>query len=157
MRQVPLVTSIQLHYTQIMVNFCSPAERPHCRVILPVRHLQAVRNNITLKVTVCITTSKGKIASVTFHSVVSCRHLSHGRSQHVSRRLQQRSRFYRNFPNSQKPWANWACANSVFQALFFFTHIQDRGEWRSGSHLTSGLILYFLFLHHADGPPACGS
>ena len=34
MHQVPLVTCILLCYTKITVNFCSPAERPHCRVIL---------------------------------------------------------------------------------------------------------------------------
>ena len=27
-------------------------------------------------------------------------------------------RFYGNFQNSQKSWGNWACANSVYQALF---------------------------------------
>ena len=37
MRQVPLVTCILLRYTKITVNFCLPAERPHCIVItLPV-------------------------------------------------------------------------------------------------------------------------
>ena len=27
-------------------------------------------------------------------------------------------RFYGNFQNSQRSWGNWACANSVYQALF---------------------------------------
>ena len=42
MCEVPLVTCILLRYTKIMVNFCSPAERPHCKVILPVRHVLVV-------------------------------------------------------------------------------------------------------------------
>ena len=42
MCQVPLVTCILLSYTKIMANFCLSAERPHCRVILPVRHIRAI-------------------------------------------------------------------------------------------------------------------
>ena len=48
MHQVPLVTCILLHYTKINGNFYLPAERPHCRVILPVRHLQAVLKSETV-------------------------------------------------------------------------------------------------------------
>ena len=48
MRQVPLVTCILLGYTKIMVNFCLPAERPHCRVILPVRHIWMVLKSETI-------------------------------------------------------------------------------------------------------------
>ena len=47
MHQVPLVTYILLRYSKITVNFCLPAERPHCIVILPVEHIRAV-------LTVCI-------------------------------------------------------------------------------------------------------
>ena len=39
---VPLVTCILLRYTKSMVNFCLPAERPHCIVTLPVGHIRAV-------------------------------------------------------------------------------------------------------------------
>ena len=39
MRQVPCIL---LRYTKITVNFCLPAERPHCMVILPVGHILAV-------------------------------------------------------------------------------------------------------------------
>ena len=53
MRQVPLVTCILFHYTKITVNFCLPAERPHCMVILPVGHIRAVLKSKTI-VTVCI-------------------------------------------------------------------------------------------------------
>ena len=35
----------------------------------------------------------------------------------------------RKFPNSQKPWGNWACTNSVYQALFFSAHaLQPENE-----------------------------
>ena len=57
MRQVPLVTCILLRYTKITVNFCLPAKRPHCIVILPVGHIRAVlkfKTNIALPVTICI-------------------------------------------------------------------------------------------------------
>ena len=51
MDHVPYVTCILFHCTKIMVSFSLLAERPHCWVILPVRHIQAgdfeVRNNIT--------------------------------------------------------------------------------------------------------------
>ena len=42
--------------------------------------------------------------------------LSNGRSQHVSCILT--GRFFGNCQNSQKSWGNWACGNSVYQALF---------------------------------------
>ena len=48
MRQVPLVTCMLLHYTKITVNFCLPAERPHCLVILPVEHIRAVLKSKTI-------------------------------------------------------------------------------------------------------------
>ena len=48
MRQVPLVTCILLRYTKINGNFCLPAERPHCRTILPVRHLRPVLKSETI-------------------------------------------------------------------------------------------------------------
>ena len=60
-------------------KFCLPAERPHCRIILPVRHLRAVLKSetiiIALTLTVCLLRSrqsvnfKGKIASVMCHSI----------------------------------------------------------------------------------------
>ena len=46
-----------LHTTPLMVNFCSPAERSHCIVILPHEtHMGdfEVRNNIALMATVLI-------------------------------------------------------------------------------------------------------
>ena len=46
--QVPLVTCILLHYTKINGNFCLSAERPHCRIILPVRHLRAFLKSETI-------------------------------------------------------------------------------------------------------------
>ena len=48
MRQVPLVTCILLRYTKINGNFCLPAERPQCKIILPVRHLWAVFKSETI-------------------------------------------------------------------------------------------------------------
>ena len=103
MCQVSLVTCILLYYTKIAVNFCSPPERPHCMVILPLRLIQAVFRSKTIStVTVCIASFKtiGKLqreglrqsraASFTWneelstfvvplsssaHSVISCRHL----------------------------------------------------------------------------------
>ena len=48
MCQVPLVTCILLHYTKIMVNFCLPADRPHCMVILPIGHVRAVLKSKTI-------------------------------------------------------------------------------------------------------------
>ena len=48
MHQVPLVTCILLHYTKITVNFCLPPERPHCTVILAVRHIRAVLKSKTI-------------------------------------------------------------------------------------------------------------
>jgi len=45
MRQVPLVTCILLRDTR---SLCLPAERPHCRIILPVRCLQAVSKSETI-------------------------------------------------------------------------------------------------------------
>ena len=47
MHQVPLVTCILLRYTKITVNFCLPAERPHCMVILPVGHIRVVLKSKT--------------------------------------------------------------------------------------------------------------
>ena len=43
--QVPLVIYILLRYT---VNFCLPAKRPHCRVVLPVRHIWVVLRSETI-------------------------------------------------------------------------------------------------------------
>ena len=40
MCQVPVVTCILLRYTKITTNFCLPAERPHCRAMFLVRHIQ---------------------------------------------------------------------------------------------------------------------
>ena len=54
MCKVPLVTCLLL---KLMEIFCLPAERLHCKVILPVRHLQVVLKSetiITLTATVCI-------------------------------------------------------------------------------------------------------
>ena len=48
MRQVPLVTCILLRYTKITVNFCLPAERPHCIVTLPVGHIRVVLKSKTI-------------------------------------------------------------------------------------------------------------
>ena len=42
MCQVLFVTCILLRYTKITVNFCLPAESPHCMVIFSVGHIQAV-------------------------------------------------------------------------------------------------------------------
>ena len=39
---------ILLRYTKINGNFCLPAERPHCKIILPVRHLRAVFKSETI-------------------------------------------------------------------------------------------------------------
>ena len=65
--------------TPLHENFCLPPERPHCRIILPVRHLWAVLKSetiiIALTLTVCLLHSrqsvnfKGKIASVMCHSI----------------------------------------------------------------------------------------
>ena len=48
MHQVPLVTCILLRYTKTNGNFCLPAERPQCKIILPVRHLWAVFKSETI-------------------------------------------------------------------------------------------------------------
>ena len=48
MRQVHLVTCILLHYTKVNGQFCLPAERPHCMVILPLRHIQAIFKSKTI-------------------------------------------------------------------------------------------------------------
>ena len=48
MCQVPMVTCILLRYTKITVNFCLPAERPHCIVTLPVGHIRAVLKSKTI-------------------------------------------------------------------------------------------------------------
>ena len=50
MHQVPLVTCILLRYTKVNGNFCLPAERPHCRIILPMRHLRAVLKSETISI-----------------------------------------------------------------------------------------------------------
>ena len=50
-----LVTCILFCYTKINGNFCLPAERPHCRIILPVRHFRAVLKSEN---SVCITLYK---------------------------------------------------------------------------------------------------
>ena len=52
------VTYKLLRYTEITVNFCLSAERPHCTVLLPMGHIRAVLKSktiiIALPVTVCI-------------------------------------------------------------------------------------------------------
>ena len=48
MCQVPLVTCILLRYSKITINFCSPAERLHFMVILPVGHIRAVLKSNTI-------------------------------------------------------------------------------------------------------------
>ena len=48
MRQIPLVICILLRYTKITVNFCLPAERLHCLVILPVGYIWAVLKSKTI-------------------------------------------------------------------------------------------------------------
>ena len=58
MCKVPLVTYLIL---KLMETFCLPAERLHCKVILPVRHLRAVLKSetiIALTATVCIASFK---------------------------------------------------------------------------------------------------
>ena len=50
--------------------------------------------------------------------VVSDRHLSYGSSRHTLAEVSVTDLILRKFPNSQKSWGNWACANSVYQALF---------------------------------------
>jgi len=54
MCQVHLVTCVLLHRTKFTVNFCLPAERPHCKVILCEIHTGGIEviNNIRLLVTV---------------------------------------------------------------------------------------------------------
>ena len=42
MHQVSLVTCILLRNAKLTVNFCSPDERSHCMVILPVGHTQVL-------------------------------------------------------------------------------------------------------------------
>ena len=41
-------TTVLLRYTKINGNFCLPAERPHCKIILPVRNLRAVFKSETI-------------------------------------------------------------------------------------------------------------
>ena len=48
MHQIPLVTCILLYQTKITENFCLPAERPHFRVTLLVRHLPVVFKSETI-------------------------------------------------------------------------------------------------------------
>ena len=48
MHQVSLVTCIPLRYSKIHKNFYLSAERPHCRILLPVRHLQVVLKSQTI-------------------------------------------------------------------------------------------------------------
>ena len=48
MRRVPLITCILLRDTKITVNFCLPAERPHCIVILLLRPIRAVLKSQTI-------------------------------------------------------------------------------------------------------------
>ena len=58
MCKVPLVTCLLL---KLMEIFCLPAERLHCKVILPVRHLRVVLKSetiITLTATVCMLCSR---------------------------------------------------------------------------------------------------
>ena len=130
-----------------MVNFCLPAERPLYTSCGTHTGGFEVKNNIALTVMVLIASFKvigelhrerlhhshaaafswnvwphGQLLQVNswvpsslprhrLHSVFSGRHLLYRRSRHALRRLVK-------FPNSQKSWENWACKNSVYQALF---------------------------------------
>ena len=70
-RQVSMVTCILLRYTKI--NFCLPAGRPHCRIILPARHLRAVLKSKTISLGryrfVEDDLQRDEFASVTCHSI----------------------------------------------------------------------------------------
>ena len=48
MLQVPLVTCILLRYTKVNGNFCLPAERPQCKIILHMTHLRAILKSKTI-------------------------------------------------------------------------------------------------------------
>ena len=167
MRQVSLV----LHTTPLHLNygqFCLPAERPHCMIILLLRLIRAVFKSKTISLRRWQSALLRSKRSVNFKRKADCVshvlqclagihervdnsctrraecprrsfvivHTEHGQGQAPFMREKSAylaevgvtEQILRKFPNSQKSWGNWACANSVYQGSFLSAHALEPGN-----------------------------
>ena len=162
--QVPLVTYILL----FTINFCLPAERPHCRIWAVLKSeiislwrqryaLLHSRRSVNFKAKDCVSHVPQCLAGMDKHVENSCKqraeclhrsfviiYTEHGQWQ--ASVIREKSaclaevivteQILWKFPNSQKSWGNWACANSVYQAFFLCPRMR---AWERGYSSTSSM------------------
>ena len=111
MRQVPLVTCILLRCTKITINFCLPVERPHWRVVLPVRHIRVFLKSRTISLSPLLLRSR---RSVNFKEKDCIIHM-----------LQHLAWTEKCMDHSCKCRAEWLCWSLVYQTMWTAVYQQE--------------------------------